>query len=292
MKKLEKILGAIIILSLAMKVTFIPGGAILNILSLAILSWIYYPLGFAFFNQIRLRHIFKKSSYQGISALRIIGAISIGMALSGICSGILFIIQHYAGGEKMLIAGLGYTGIILIIVLFKFFKRKDIFYKRILKRIAIIGGFGLLLLVFPDSILEYTRSIKSPFDFSTEVTCDCNGQDKDQIEQLIIEINKLLSSNKEYYKIEIDSSNLMKIICENWTYRFDPKEVKLYTYKVNRKGKYLLSFKSIQRKDVIELAFPEGKILVDHTTNVIDPVENGPIVVGKLCELHCLLVSK
>jgi len=54
MKKFEKTLVVLILISLIMKFSFIMGGDILAILSISLLILVYYPLGFALFNQVRL----------------------------------------------------------------------------------------------------------------------------------------------------------------------------------------------------------------------------------------------
>jgi hypothetical protein len=46
--------------------------------------------------------------------------------------------------------GLISTSIVLVIALIKFLKSKSNYYTRIFKRIAIIGGFGLILFVVPE----------------------------------------------------------------------------------------------------------------------------------------------
>jgi hypothetical protein len=153
MKKLEKITGIAFVISTVLRFYLIPGYGILTVLSLSILACIYYPFGFAFFNQIKIRRIFKKTSYQELSAIRIIGAIGAGMTLSTICIGILFRLQHYTGGQMNLIIGLVSTLIIIIIAYIKFIKNKTEYYTRIFKRIAIIGGFGLILAIIPDLTL-------------------------------------------------------------------------------------------------------------------------------------------
>ncbi len=149
MKKFEKIILILIVIALIMKFSLIPGGSVLVGISLTILSIIYYLLGFAFFNGIRLRHVFKKQSYKGISALRVIGGIGTGMGLSTIIIGIQFKLLHVAGADMMLKVGLGTTIVILFIAFIKFLKAKDEFYKLIFSRIAIIGGLGLILAVLP-----------------------------------------------------------------------------------------------------------------------------------------------
>jgi len=80
MIKLEKILGVTVLISLIFKFALIPGGSFLLVLSLFILSCLYYPLGFALLNQIAFTKILKKDSYKGLTAFKIIGSIGAGMA--------------------------------------------------------------------------------------------------------------------------------------------------------------------------------------------------------------------
>ena len=147
------------------------------ILTLGTLAFLYYPFGFALFNRIGFRQIFKKKSYEGLSALRIFGSIGAGMAFSAICMGILFKIQRWAGANLMLIDGLVPTFIILIIALIKYFKTKGKFYIEILKRTAIIGALGLLFFYtstltivkirfrnHPDYIKAYEMYLNNPED--------------------------------------------------------------------------------------------------------------------------------
>ena len=177
MIKLEKILGVIVFIGLILKLTLIPGAGILLTLSLSTLACLYYPLGFAILNQIGFKKIFKKDSYKGISALRIIGAIAAGTALSTICIGILFKIQNWAGADINLMAGLVTTLIVLATALFKYFKEKGEFYIGIFKRIAIIGILGLILICLsnltiakikfrnhPDYIKAYEMYLNNPQD--------------------------------------------------------------------------------------------------------------------------------
>ena len=64
------------------------------ILSLLVLSTLYCYFGFALFNNIRLKEIFKKDRHTEISVLRIIGAVFSGMILSTYVIGILFKLQY------------------------------------------------------------------------------------------------------------------------------------------------------------------------------------------------------
>ena len=104
-------------------------------------------------NNIRLRYIFQKESYKSVTALDIIGAIVVGMALSDICMGILFKIQDYPMANYLLKVGLISTSIILIIGIIRFLKHKSIYYSFMFKRIAVICFIGLLFIIISDLTL-------------------------------------------------------------------------------------------------------------------------------------------
>ncbi|HRZ42067.1 MAG TPA: hypothetical protein P5228_05120 [Bacteroidales bacterium] len=198
MKKLEKILGLVIIIALLLKLVLIPGGSILTVISLTILACIYYPLGFAFFNGIRLRAIFKKDSYKGVSALRIIGAIGLGMGLAAICIGILFKLQHWPGGDTNLIAGLVTTLIILIIALIKYLKSKSDYYKLIFSRIAIIGGFGLILAILPESTITKIQFRNHPDYIKAYEDYLKNPQNEELRKKEDVEYHRATMSDEEF----------------------------------------------------------------------------------------------
>ena len=151
MIKFERFLGLIVIMALIFKFFHLTGGGVLLTFSLTSLVCIYHLFGFAFFNQIDLSRIFDKKSYQGISAFRVLTAIGAGIGLSYTCLGILFKFQHWPGANIVLLAGLIFTSAILLIALIRFFKtERDDFYKFIFFRVAIIGGFGLILILLPN----------------------------------------------------------------------------------------------------------------------------------------------
>lgn len=134
MKKAEIILIIVAMLGVILSFIPVPGGNILTILSITFLACLYFYFGFALFNGIRLRDIFKKSSYQGISALRIIGAIVTGIAISMAIVGMEFRIMRWPGASIMLmVGGLGLC-LLLITALIKYFSAKAPFYLNILKR--------------------------------------------------------------------------------------------------------------------------------------------------------------
>jgi len=129
--------------------------SILLTISITLLLFIYYPFGFALFNKIEIRKLLKKDSYKGITVLRILGAIGIGMSLSALCLGMFFKLFNYPGGNYILKTGLSTSLIMLPFLLFKYFKSGGDYYIRILKRIAVIGSLGLVILGF--SSMTFTR---------------------------------------------------------------------------------------------------------------------------------------
>jgi TonB family protein len=149
MKKTEIILGVIAIIALTIQLLNLPGGGILTVLTLSTVSTMYMFLSFALFNDIRLRKIFKKDSYKGISTMRILGAILTGLALSITTIGLLFKFQSWPGASFPLRFGLFGLLIGLIVGLIKYQKTKSDYYTKIFKRIAIYGGLGLILMILP-----------------------------------------------------------------------------------------------------------------------------------------------
>lgn len=154
MKKTEKILGIIFLLALILKAFNIPGNSMLIGLSVLLLGGLYFYLGFALFNDIPIKKIFKKESYSNKSKWRIIGTIGIGMMLSTMMVGYLYKLLHYPGSKGMLIIGLIGILIGLSIMVVKNIQGKNDFYKNMIVRTAIIGMFGLLLLVTTDLTID------------------------------------------------------------------------------------------------------------------------------------------
>jgi hypothetical protein len=132
-----------------MNLFLIPGGGIATVLTLFILTSIYFYLGFALFNGIRFRQIFKKESFKGISNLKMVGAVGTGFSLSMIIIGILFFIQSWPDPKASIIMGLTLILIIMTISLFKYWKTRSKYYKNILIRIVIIASIGLVVLFIP-----------------------------------------------------------------------------------------------------------------------------------------------
>ncbi|EJF10152.1 hypothetical protein [Pontibacter sp. BAB1700] len=156
MKKTEIVLGAIAVVALILNLLFVPGSSILTVISLSAISVLYMYLSFALFNGVRLRYIFKKNSYKGISTMRIIGAVLTGLALSITLIGLLFKFQDWPGATINLGVGLFGLVIALIVGAVKYSKSKSDYYTKIFKRIAVYGGLGLIMLLLPkEAWLEF-----------------------------------------------------------------------------------------------------------------------------------------
>ncbi|NOU61389.1 hypothetical protein [Marinifilum caeruleilacunae] len=144
MKKTEKILAIVAVLSVLLNLSTVPFSAVLTTISFTGLSLLYMYLSFALFNNISFRQILKKESYQEVSRIRIFATVLTGMALSVCLIGILFKLLLYPFAEINLITGLNGLSIAIIVSAIMYVIRKDKFYVSILKRIMIVGAVGIL----------------------------------------------------------------------------------------------------------------------------------------------------
>lgn len=150
MKLAEKILIALAVIIAVLKFFFIPGSGVFMVLVFCLLSSLYFYFGFALFNNIRLRLIFKKDSYVGVSNGRIIGGIALGLSLSFAVIGFLFKAQHWPGANSHLIISIFSGVVILIISLIKFIKKKANYYKNAIIRMGIATTISILMFVIPN----------------------------------------------------------------------------------------------------------------------------------------------
>jgi len=150
MKRLELILGAVVVVALFFKVLHWPGGSLMLTIALTGLASIYMFWGFALLNNVSDDKAFSKSAYSGISTTQIVVSIIAGLGLSAVCMGILFKMQHWPGAVIILLAGLITIFGAGKFAYFKFWQSKNDFYKLILFRIAIIGVIGLFCFAITD----------------------------------------------------------------------------------------------------------------------------------------------
>jgi uncharacterized membrane protein len=154
MKKLEIILitGAIIGLLLALFNT--PLDSLIASVFFITLSCLYYFLGFALFNNIPARKIFKADSYKGIGTWRILIAIGTGLALSILTIGFMFSILSYPMAKTLLVVGIVLAAINIILALIKNAQEKDQFYRNIILRGFVSVIIAIIFLMLPGSLFE------------------------------------------------------------------------------------------------------------------------------------------
>lgn len=149
MKKVEKLLPILILSSIALQALNIQGSGVVLVIVLSLAAMLYAYLGFAIFNQIGLRQIFRKKSYESINAMRILGAITVGFTLSMILIGLLFKIMLWPGSGPMLIASTIPFMIIMIVSLIRYSRDQSSYYTFILKRLGIFGALALFFYLLP-----------------------------------------------------------------------------------------------------------------------------------------------
>lgn len=148
MKKAEISLILIILVLLTLALLNVPGMGLLMALFCPLLSILYFWFGFALFNDIPLKHIFKRKSYTDIPARNIILSVLMGIFISLIPIGILFKIQFWPGTSVFLKVG-AYSAFMLCMVIQGFlFREKSQTLINVLKRGLAYGlvGYGFFLM--------------------------------------------------------------------------------------------------------------------------------------------------
>jgi hypothetical protein len=200
MKKFELILGIFIIVSLIMKLFMIPFAAILLSISLSLLAIYYFIFGTSIFKDKKLKDILNIKSFKAFSSFRKFESAGVGLSL--ICIGILYSIEHLPGADLFLVVGLIYTLIALVIALIRFQKNKENYYKRILKRITIIGGFGLFMLILPELTLEKIQYRDNPEYIKAYEEYLKDPQNEDLRNKCELEYNRANLSKEDFYRYE------------------------------------------------------------------------------------------
>ncbi|OQA87496.1 MAG: hypothetical protein BWY27_01043 [Bacteroidetes bacterium ADurb.Bin234] len=198
MFKLEKIFGLLAIVAIVLKWNMLPGGNIMLLLSLSLLSLLYYGFGFALFNRIGFKQLVKKESYTGISMFMIIIAVITGIALSVICIGIPFKVLRLSGSKILFVTGLIPLLIVFIISVISYFKTKSKLYIRLIKRILIIGGLGLLLSCVSGLTIVKIQYRNHPNYIKAYELYMTNPSDEQLRKNLDIEYYKSIMSDEEF----------------------------------------------------------------------------------------------
>ncbi|MFD2602203.1 GldL-related protein [Flavobacterium suzhouense] len=191
MKITERILLLFAVIGIILSLIPIPGGNMLTILALGLLSVLYFYFGFAFFNGIRARDMFKKSSYAGIKGIRIPGAIFTGMLSSVAVIGILFKVMMWPGASVMLLVGIVPFFVLTLITIVKYFGNKDEYYKRIFLRTIVFGSASVLLYLLPSYTIMDIKYRCCPDYINAVKEADKNPDDVTLQEKVIEERKKM-----------------------------------------------------------------------------------------------------
>ena len=146
MKKTEIIFGILLLISFILRFFLVPGGIILSVFSLSILALLYQVFGIVIFNNIKIRNLFKKESFRGVSAIQLIGSVGVGFGLSMVCIGVLYKLQNWPGANFTTIVGLSIIILLTLITFIEYLKSKRNYFSRILKRVVLFGIFGFVFL--------------------------------------------------------------------------------------------------------------------------------------------------
>ncbi len=152
MKKLEILLIIGAVIGLIMALLNVPLHSLILSVFFIGLSFLYFYLGFALFNGIRARDIFKAGSYEGLGPWRIATAIGTGIALSILTIGFMFAILSYHMATTMLIVGTVATAIVIILALVRNAIDKNQFYRNIILRCLVFLIITIILLLIPGHI--------------------------------------------------------------------------------------------------------------------------------------------
>lgn len=156
MKKTEKILWSTFIVGLLFKIMHWPGAGILTVLSLALVSILYFYSGIGLFNNLSAKQMFQKKSYQHKKRFNILFGALFGLVLSILVIGFLFKFMLWPGGNMMLSIGLISLLIVVSFYLVLKSKGKVFIAKSAFVRVSLVSFISLCLYgIQTDSIVDF-----------------------------------------------------------------------------------------------------------------------------------------
>ena len=141
------IAGAVV--GLLMTLFDIPLNTLIVSLFFLVLALLYIYLGFALFNNVGFRNIFKAESFKGLGPWRIALAIGTGVALSTLTVGFMFSILGYPMADTILIYGIVLAVIMIILALIINGRDNNTFYRNIILRCVIFLIIAVVFLLLP-----------------------------------------------------------------------------------------------------------------------------------------------
>jgi len=148
MRKIEIILGIAAIIAIFLKQSGITTNNSVILVPIGLLAYLYLFFGFALFNDIRFRTIFKKQAYKNSNVGKTILGIALGASLFILLTGILFKQFAWKNADPQLTIGLLLTAAVTFFYFLYYLINKPINLKKIFIRIAIIVSFAIGFLFF------------------------------------------------------------------------------------------------------------------------------------------------
>ena len=156
MKKSEKILWGVFVIGILFKIMKWPGAGILTITSLGLVSSFYLYLGIGIFNNLTLKAMFSKDSYQYKHRFNLLFGAIFGIVLAALVIGFLFKFMLWPGANVLLILGLFSLLFSLLMYGLLLKKKKVNLAKSSFYRIVLIGILSLSLsIIQSDSIIDF-----------------------------------------------------------------------------------------------------------------------------------------
>ncbi|PXX95411.1 hypothetical protein DF185_22085 [Marinifilum breve] len=158
MKKIELIAIIATIVALLLKQFELPYSGIILTISLNLLA-IYYFLYYLSSNDpiaYRIRKVFIKEEVNNSITVKICG-----MGLPILLISILFKLMSYPYATTLFYIGLSACFLSCLLSFIEYHKTKDIFVRKMMARILIIGSIGLLLFFIPNEISNDNSDLQS-----------------------------------------------------------------------------------------------------------------------------------
>ncbi len=151
MKIAEKTLIVLALIGLILNLVSNTG--VIFILAMSSLAVLYFYTSFALFNDVPLKGILKKASYESTNKKRVSLSFAAGIGLSMICIGTLFKLMLWPTWEVQLMGGLLVLAVVGAISTFFYLRSKAAFYTALYTRLALFGLVAVILYFIPGEAL-------------------------------------------------------------------------------------------------------------------------------------------
>jgi len=154
MKKVELVLTAGVLVGIIMLLMSLPLQSLfVSVLSLA-LSFLYFCLGLALFDGIRIQNIFTAESYKGFGSWLLGVAIGTAIAISQIIISSMFEILNYPMANNLIRDVLVFTSALLLMASIRNAKAKHRFYLNVIPRFTVFNIIAIIILLNPGHLFQ------------------------------------------------------------------------------------------------------------------------------------------